>query len=371
MWTHCTFCTADLGRNEILEPFPFGRRLAFDPKRGRLWVLCRACSGWNLTPLEERWEAIEESERHFRETRARVSTGELGMARLSEGLELVRIGRPLRPEFAAWRYGDRFGMRRRRLLVEGGLTGAVGGGTGLAWFAAHGLFISGGFLGAAIGAPAVVAGSVLGVRGWLRRRPRTRLQLAEGRVVKVRGFDLERTALMVETSPESGAPALALSVQYPGGRELLNGAEAERAMRRIVRQFNRTGAPGPVVTQAVERIEREGHPEAFLREALRTYSAPAGTVEYLIVDGRGRELPVTDWNSLRAQVAVRGSLASIPAPERLALEMALHEEGERRAMEGELDLLTGAWEEAEAIAAIADNLLVPPEADDFIREHRR
>ncbi|HEX8904114.1 MAG TPA: hypothetical protein VF771_04690, partial [Longimicrobiaceae bacterium] len=44
----------------------------------------------------------------------------------------------------------------------------------------------------------------------------------------------------------------------------------------------------------------------------------------------------------------------------LALEMALHEEQERRAMQGELALLESAWREAEEIAAIADKLAEAP-----------
>lgn len=54
MYRHCTFCAWDLGSNPILEHFPVGRRLAFDPDRGRLWVVCPTCERWNLTPLEER-----------------------------------------------------------------------------------------------------------------------------------------------------------------------------------------------------------------------------------------------------------------------------------------------------------------------------
>ena len=114
MYRTCLFCSNDLGRNEAVEHFPVGRRLAFDAAKGRLWVVCRRCERWNLTPLEERWEAIEECERAFRATRLRVSTDEIGLARLKEGLELVRIGEPQRPEMAAWRYGDQFGRRRRR-----------------------------------------------------------------------------------------------------------------------------------------------------------------------------------------------------------------------------------------------------------------
>jgi hypothetical protein len=42
--------------------------------------------------------------------------------------------------------------------------------------------------------------------------------------------------------------------------------------------------------------------------------------------------------------------------DRLALEMAAHEDNERRAMEGELAELAEAWREAEEIAEIADSM---------------
>ena len=54
-------------------------------------------------PLEERWEAVEAGERLYRDASLRAQTGEIGLAQLREGLQLVRIGPPLRPEFAAWR----------------------------------------------------------------------------------------------------------------------------------------------------------------------------------------------------------------------------------------------------------------------------
>src|ERR671933_2075852 len=101
MSSPCLFCHAALGHNEVIEHFPVGRRLAFDAAKGRLWVICARCRRWNLSPIEERWEAIEECERRFRATRTRVSTEHIGLARLPEGLELVRIGAPLRPEFPA------------------------------------------------------------------------------------------------------------------------------------------------------------------------------------------------------------------------------------------------------------------------------
>ncbi len=43
----------------------------------------------------------------------------------------------------------------------------------------------------------------------------------------------------------------------------------------------------------------------------------------------------------------------------LAIEMALHEERERRALDGELAELEEAWRDAEEIAAISDAMLLP------------
>jgi len=63
-------------------------------------------------------------------------------------------------------------------------------------------------------------------------------------------------------------------------------------------------------------------------------------------------------------------LRKLPTPTRLALEMALHEEQERRALAGELVELELAWRQAEEIASIADGLLVPPEHEDFIARQR-
>jgi hypothetical protein len=63
-------------------------------------------------------------------------------------------------------------------------------------------------------------------------------------------------------------------------------------------------------------------------------------------------------------------LAKLEVPIRLALEMAAHEESERRALEGELHLLEAAWREAEEIAGIADDMFLPREVGEFIDKHR-
>ena len=63
-------------------------------------------------------------------------------------------------------------------------------------------------------------------------------------------------------------------------------------------------------------------------------------------------------------------IKKLPRPAQLALEMAANEETERRAMEGELWFLERAWREAEQIASIADNLLVPDSVEAKLRKHK-
>ena len=76
MYSTCIFCNRPLGTNSTLASFPVGRRVAFDAAKGRLWVICRRCERWNLSPLDERWEAVEEAERLYHDTRRRVATAE-------------------------------------------------------------------------------------------------------------------------------------------------------------------------------------------------------------------------------------------------------------------------------------------------------
>ena len=120
MYSACLYCHGHLGRNEMLPRFEVGRRLAFDSNRGRLWVVCTHCARWNLTAFEERWDAIDECERQFRRTRIRVSTENIGLAELRSGVTLIRIGKPLWPEFAAWRYSRRFSKRRVKTGLAAG-----------------------------------------------------------------------------------------------------------------------------------------------------------------------------------------------------------------------------------------------------------
>jgi hypothetical protein len=63
-----------------------------------------------------------------------------------------------------------------------------------------------------------------------------------------------------------------------------------------------------------------------------------------------------------------GRLKELHPAVRLSIEMAAHEDTERAALAGELKLLERQWQEAEAVAKIADSLAV---SDDVEREAER
>ena len=332
MYRNCMYCQKDLGSNEIVEEFPVGRRLAFDAEKGRLWVVCRRCERWNLTPLEERWEAVETCEKLFRGTRLRTSTDNIGLARHPEGLELVRIGKPLRPEFAAWRYGDQFGRRRQRAFVLG--TAATVAGLG-------GLVLGGalaGLGGLGLGSAAFHLVDVL--RNY---NPSVFFRPEDGRLRWMNAHRI-RSARLVPAHDESGFSVEAKAKGLVSDEERFDGEDGMRALNAILPRVNAGGGSRRTVQDAVARIAFAGQPDRFMRRL-----------------AHGRASPYSPAGV---------QLSTLTKPTRLALEMALHEEQERRALEGELWMLERAWREAEEIAAISDNLLVRKSADAFIREHR-
>ncbi len=345
------FCHGDLGRNEVIEDFPVGRRLAFDGDRGRLWVICRKCERWNLTPLEERWEAIEACERFFRDTRTRVSTEQIGLARLSEGLVLIRIGAPQRPEFAAWRYGDQFGRRRKKaILVGGAAVGVLGVAT-----------VAGVVTGAISGIMAAQSGNFY--NAWAHHRVVAKFRMSDGRVLKIKAIQLERAQIF---RPDEGEPGWKLGIEHKGGRDLFSGDEAFLLTSRMMARVNRAGGRKGAVQEAVAQIEAARHPEAFLAGLVEEHAVTPAPPRYPLIGLTGKPLS-PEKQTLSGG---KGSVGLLDKPTRLALEMALHEEQERRALEGELSMLEEAWRQAEEVAAISDDLLLPEGTDEFIERHR-
>jgi hypothetical protein len=124
-------------------------------------------------------------------------------------------------------------------------------------------------------------------------------------------------------------PAVSL---FGDHRVLLRGENAQEAARLFLPRLNDGGGPRSTVQDAVRHLERAGAPDDAFRQVVRP----------------GRE---GGWSQTL--------LTQLPGYVRLALEMAAHEELERRALEGELDVLESHWREAEEVAAIADDLTLP------------
>jgi len=349
MYSTCLYCRSSLGANDFIESFPIGKRLAFDAKQGRLWVVCSACGRWNLTPLDERWQAIDDCERLFRDTRTRVTTDQIGLCRLGDHTELVRIGAPLRPEFAAWRYGRRFVQRRvRSQLAAGGATVAAGvgvlavgaGAMAFAPLLAPAVALFGQFSIIVIPAAMAVAGSVpalgaLAAREYVLHGRVVGRFTRQGKIVTVRAKHAAAAELRVA---RHDSPAVTLDVPHDDGWAHFDGLEAMQAAGTILAGANHLGASASHVRGAVRLVEELGDANGYLISA----SALGGS-------RNARMTSVLNvWRRL-------GTMR-LSSTEALALEMSLHEESERRALEGELALLAAAWQEAEELARVADAL---------------
>jgi hypothetical protein len=349
MYSTCLFCHTELGANEAVEHFPVGRRLAFDASKGRLWVVCRKCERWNLTPVEERWEAIEECERSYRGTKLRVSTEQIGLARLSEGLELVRIGKPQRPEFAAWRYGDQFGRRRRKSIIQGV---AIAAGVATIPFVGPALGISFGGMGGLI----YQLGN-LSYGLYSNRRIVARVRDNYGNLLPVMAFGARQTVMLQPTANEpwglrvmhrSAADQRLRWLRYEKNQPQtdIRGEDALRAAAQLLPTLNAKGASSKQVKDAVALATEHTDPSIVFDRAARLAATKRS------------------WNDFG-----KGAMLTLVSPElRLALEMVSHEESERRALEGELHLLEEAWKEAEEIAGISDNMFLPEDISKRLTE---
>jgi hypothetical protein len=346
MYSTCIFCHGALGTNEAVEHFPVGRRLAFDAARGRLWVVCRSCERWNLTPLEERWEAIEECERLFGNTKLRVSTDEIGLARTRDGTTLIRIGQPQRPEMAAWRYGDQFGRRRRRYLIWSGagvaaLAGLIVAGPVMG-------LVSGGLVnlvnvGNLVRAVRTVA-RVKSTRGMLKLNQRS-LNTIELRPEPASGFEMVVPYVQPWHERLSMFGVDASGFGFVQGAITLRGDDALAAARVLLPHVNASGGKPDAVNQAVSILEEQLDPTSLF-------------TRFAAVRERNHRSIFTEGWAVRNNYPWR--LGGLAPAQRLALEMALHENDERRALEGELTELEQRWKEAEEVAAISDNLFVSP-----------
>lgn len=326
----CIFCHGAFPANDAVEHFPVGRRIAFDPGRGRLWAVCPSCHRWNLAPFEDRWEALEELEKARVDSgRVLASTANIALIQ-APGVELVRVGQARLAEEAWWRYGTQMMRRRTRARILGVAEQAV------------------------VVATAVATGGVVyilmggnGVNNLLRwRRFGSTAWRGEARCIRC-------DALLEELSFK-GARRLHLSrdpddelalhlrcrrcrLAGRGGEFQIEGAAARHVLRRVVTYSHYRGASEGRVRSASQYIEERGTPAAVTRELMAT-----GLRIDALLDRHRRTQAV-------------------------ALEIALNEENERRMLEMEVRELEARWREEEEIAAIVDGELSPVPGFDRLR----
>ena len=299
-------------------------------------MVCPSCSRWNLTPIEERWEAVEECEKSFEKTVQRFSTDNIGLARHKSGLELVRVGKPIDTEFAFWRYGLALQRRWKKNAVLTGIAASA-----IAVGALTSSFIAGASVGFLV--PGLhVAPNYLSA--W---RTVTYVQKRRRERIKIYGRAVPWTQTAVDSSGNYD-----VRVQHWLGDIILTGDPATQFLTKALPFMNHTG--------------RRHHLDHAVKE-VRQSESPAKFASSVLADVSWRE--AARRKPRKASDATSAYLAQMPHHLRFGLEMALNESREEQALAGELAALETAWKEAEEIAAVADNLLLPKNWKAFRRKH--
>jgi hypothetical protein len=149
---------------------------------------------------------------------------------------------------------------------------------------------------------------------------------------------LEHHIGAIELLPASGGEPWGVTVPHRSGSIRVRGASAKQLLSQLLARLNRRGASEHEVAEAVALIARAGDSEQFISWAARAREERRQSGEVF----RDSEI----------------GAFGLSDTERVALEMAVNEDAERAALDGDLQALREAWRDAEEIAGIADDLLV-------------
>ena len=327
MYTRCLVCSSPFEANEQLEHVPHGRRLAYDPGRGRLWAVCRACRRWSLMPIEERWEALEELEK-LTTDKAHLLSQTDNIALLRAGpMEVVRVGKAKLNEEAWWRYGRELASRKRN-WDKLGVAGTIAAGAVVAGgWATGGMTMLGVWLIMGHGSETVRDGA-----RWLRFgssawRGEQQCAKCDHRFRSVAFRD--RGSLGLFPTEEPGKVELVSRCpkcgQYREAGLHLTGDDASRTLKRVLAYHHFAGASERRVSAATRLIQEAGSPQDLTR--------------IVVKDGR--------------------RLGDLQRTGVIALEIAANEAAEQRLLELELAELEAHWRKEEELAAIIDGELTP------------
>lgn len=321
VFRRCLYCHQSFPGNDTVERFAFGRRIAFDPWRGRLWVVCGSCSRWTLAPIEERWEVLEDLNRLVRDHGRTLSTTDnIALIRAGD-IELVRVGRAELAEEAWWRYGRELRNRRTRARKAGIAEtvlwiGAMGSGFGMLVFLGDG------------------DGTINNVRRWYRYGSHAWIGDEACRRCgdTLTRIPFRKAQHLIVAPDEDGGVVLELRCTRCGVKRedagyRITGVTGEHVLRRVMAYRHFTGASDRRVLAATGCIEEAGSADALMARV----TAKRTTLRHI------------DHKSNRTEA--------------VALEIALNDDVERRMLELELKELESRWREEEELASIIDGEL--------------
>lgn len=328
MARQCLFCEKPFQANGRFEHLPRGRRIAYDPERGRLWLVCGRCFRWTLLPVEDRQAALYELERAARDEAVPVAhTAHIRLLRLRR-IILIRVGAAGLEERAWWRYGRELRSRKASFESRGSRVTAYTFGA---------LNFVGEVLGlsdpdAAIDWTDTPVADVLRWRrfGWAAWRGRATCPFCHSTLRALR-YDLSWWCYPLQSGDDGqlgvGVPCPRCDPWTPEHIYRIEGPESEHVLRRVLAYQNIAGATDRLIRDATRAIDLSGTPGAFTVEAARQ----------------------------------RQTLWRMGPTGQIALEIALSESVERRILDLEMRAVEFTWRREEQLAGISDEELTPKE----------
>jgi hypothetical protein len=323
MFASCLFCEKPFPDTETFDKFPCGRRIAYDPGRVRLWAICDHCHRWNLYPLDERIETLDELERLARnEGHLMAQTANVSLL-YAERFVLLRVGRTELAEESWWRYGRE--LRRRNLSYNS--PGSRLSAYSFAAIASLSESIGLTDTGIKIAWDETPIADVLRWRhfGWAAWQGRVPCPSCTSVLLAVR-FDLSWWLHPMRSADGGlavGVPCDRCDPWTPDKVYPIEGEEAEHLLRRALAYQQISGASDTMLDEAMDELRFAGSASEFLSR-----------------------LPDR-----------RASLWRLGSGRRLALEIAINEAAERRQLDAEVRALEARWVEEEEVARIVDEEL--------------
>jgi len=321
MLSDCLYCGHDLAdRDRSKLPRP-GLRIAYDPAERRVWTVCDNCWGWNLWPRADTPSALTALER-VASTRARLLFEAEHIALLeTPERELIRVGDTPPTDRAWWRYGRELWRRAARYRSSFSRLGTatyqavsfVGRGFGAAR-------ITGDFRASRNRHADILRWRGFGSTAWQGRAACPWCGSALLKLFYFRSHEL--VLLPSEKGLRVGMPCLRCDARTTSSVHPFEGPAAERVLRRVLAWQNIAGATRFEVQRAVRVIEASGSTDELIRRLA------------------GERTP----------------LHALGDSDRLALEICVNERAEHDRLASEAAALEAAWQQADGLAAIVEEL---------------